>query len=406
MDPHITKMIETSGEIIYLFPALYKIDSQKRERIWKLSVADTPIPEIRILHGLTEGKLADKITPISNGKGKNNVFEQALSEAKSKYNAKINREGYQEDKPQEGEDNFIPRPMLAKTFSFDSLSKKSGNIVLPAYIQPKLDGIRCFAKVKTGDLKSRQMKPFETLSHISQEVKKLGQMMGKDGEEIWLDGEIYHHEIEFGVIQGICNSITSSKNLTPEKLAIAGELQYFIYDIYDHKNPDTGYQNRFQNLQKILSGSATKFKHLILLETHMVSSPQEIKDYHQNFVGQKYEGVILRNITGPYEPNKRSQHLQKYKSFLDEEFPIIDFKAADNDYWIDDKVQYPVVTWVCKATNGKEFSVKFKAPKKVQHQYFLDGKKYIGSLLTVIFQEYTPDGVPRFPVGKEIRKFI
>ena len=29
--------------------------------------------------------------------------------------------------------------------------------------------------------------------------------------------------------------------------------------------------------------------------------------------------------------------------------------------------------------------------------------KYINKLLTVIFQEYTADGIPRFPIGKSIR---
>jgi len=403
---HVIKLTDETGNNIYKFPTLYKIDSKKKERAWMVTVVDSEIPEIRILHGITDGNLVDKVTPIKKGKGKNTALEQALSESQSKYNAKINREGYQVDKPVSSEESFIPRPMLAKTFTFESLSKKTGKIVFPAYAQAKLDGIRCFARTNTGELKSRQMKPFETLDHIAEEVKLLGSLMGND--KLWLDGEIYNHDMEFGVIQGICNSITSSKKLTPEKLAQAKELKYFIYDMYDHNEPNMGYEIRFKKLlMNFEKNKVNPFKHLVLLETFMVDIPDTIPILHQKFVSENYEGIILRNRDGPYEANKRSQHLQKYKHFLDEEFPIISFKPADNDYWVDSqKKMHPVVTWICRAKNGNEFSVKHKAPKKVQHQYLLDGKKYVGCLLTVIFQEYTPDGVPRFPVGKEIRNFV
>ena len=40
---------------------------------------------------------------------------------------------------------------------------------------------------------------------------------------------------------------------------------------------------------------------------------------------------------------------------------------------------------------------------KEARELYDNGNKYIGSLLTVIFQEYTNDGIPRFPVGKGIR---
>lgn len=404
---HVTKCTNKNNETIYLFPELYKIDSQKRQRIWKAEVVDIEPPEIRITHGLTDGKLVNKVQPISKGKGKNTALEQALSEARSKFNAKVNREGYQDEKPTSEEESFIPRPMLAKTFTFDSLKKKTGNIKLPAFIQAKLDGIRCFANTATGELKSRQMKPFDTLEHIAKEVKIVGKYLQEfqpNADKIWLDGEIYHHQIEFGVIQGICNSITSSKKLTDEKWATAGKLKYFVYDMYDHSQPNMGYDGRNQRLQDIFAEH--KFEHLILVETREVKTAEDIKSHHQEIVHDGYEGTILRNKSGPYEPNKRSQHLQKFKDFLDEEYPIVDFIPAEKDYWeTDDGELKPTVRWVLQNKDGKTFTCKMKGPKKQQHQYLLDGKKYMGALVTVVFQEYTPDGVPRFPVGKEIRDF-
>ena len=38
-------------------------------------------------------------------------------------------------------------------------------------------------------------------------------------------------------------------------------------------------------------------------------------------------------------------------------------------------------------------------------EQFRNGDKYIGRMLTVIYQELTDANVPRFPVGKSIRDF-
>ena len=392
-----------------IFPTLFKIDSQQRKRIWSTWVDDVDegATEIHVQYGLEGGALVHKIFPIAKGKGSKTTLEQALSEAKSKFNEKINREGYSETEVTKGDEaSFIPRPMLAKTFSFDTLEKKTGKIVFPAFVQPKLDGIRCFANIKTGTLTSRQMKEFHTLDHIAQEVILLGKQF-PDLDKFWLDGEIYHHDIEFGVIQGICNSKLSSKTIG-DKMETAGQLKYFIYDCYDHNDQKMGFKDRNKRLIKMLGGSGgkTKFKHLVLLETTPLKNAEEINTKHAEYTEKGYEGIILRNSKGPYEVNKRSQHLQKFKSFLDEEFSITDFKAAESDYYEDENgKQHPVVTWICETNEGNQFSCKMKASKQVQHQYFINGKQYVGGLLTVMFQEFTPDGIPRFPVGKEIRDF-
>jgi hypothetical protein len=36
-------------------------------------------------------------------------------------------------------------------------------------------------------------------------------------------------------------------------------------------------------------------------------------------------------------------------------------------------------------------------------EWFNDGDSYIGKNLTVVYQELTEDGKPRFPVGKALR---
>ena len=39
-----------------------------------------------------------------------------------------------------------------------------------------------------------------------------------------------------------------------------------------------------------------------------------------------------------------------------------------------------------------------------RRKLFETGKKYVGKMLTVIYQELTEEGKPRFPVGKDVRE--
>ena len=109
-----------------------------------------------------------------------------------------------------------------------------------------------------------------------------------------------------------------------------------------------------------------------------------------------YEGTMIRNINSQYVLNKRSHDLLKLKIFLEDEFNIIGAKEANGN----DK---GTVIWICKNENGKEFSVRQKGSRELRKELFNDRSKYIGKKLTVIYQELTPDKIPRFPVGKAIR---
>ena len=61
-------------------------------------------------------------------------------------------------------------PMLAQ-----SHDKHGHKIKYPAYVQPKLDGIRCFVHVdgESVTLKSRTGKEFKSLGHIADAVREL-----------------------------------------------------------------------------------------------------------------------------------------------------------------------------------------------------------------------------------------
>ena len=122
------------------------------------------------------------------------------------------------------------------------------------------------------------------------------------------------------------------------------------------------------------------------------------KDFMMIMLVKGYEGIMLRTPESPYE-FKRSKFLQKYKVFVDEEFEVIGF-----DKEIQNKI--PLVLWICKTKDGKEFTCRPKGTHAERAELYKNADKYIGKKLTVVFQEYTDDGIPRFPVGKGFRDDI
>jgi DNA ligase-1 len=109
-----------------------------------------------------------------------------------------------------------------------------------------------------------------------------------------------------------------------------------------------------------------------------------------------YEGIMVRDLNGPYEINKRSKYLQKFKEFMEEEFKIIGYHDGTGD-------EKGAVIWDCEISSDKNVSVRPRGTFESRKKLFLEAEKYIGKKLTVIFQGYTEDGSLRFPVGKAIR---
>ena len=80
---------------------------------------------------------------------------------------------------------------------------------------------------------------------------------------------------------------------------------------------------------------------------------------------------------------------------MEEEFKIIGFTEGE--------VEKGLVIWIVELPNKKTCNVVPLGTTEYRKDLYKNAEKYIGSLLTVIFQEYTNDGIPRFPVGKGIR---
>ena len=378
------------------FPPLHAKASNGKTKWWMIAVRTGPLGprkdwgQILVWYGYI-GQDEDKIQLatrwIENGKniGKKNettAYEQACLEAEAMWNKKKDKK-YVEDSS--GESDAL-LPMLALDYK-----KRGHNIEWPAYVQPKLNGVRCLAR-RAGKEEivyhSRGGKTFETLGHLDDLLLSFL----KEGEV--LDGEIFTPELSF---QEICSAVKGVKTQKQDPT----QLQYWIYDMV---LPGVPFEERWiticQRANACLSWPSKNYSSPIV-PVLSVESPDE-KDMfrlHSLHVLEGYEGTIIRNKSGLYRCDFRSADLQKYKDFLDGEFVIIGGKDGDGKF-------VGSITWVCITEAGEEFDVVPKGTMDQRRQWYKDREQYFGRKITVKYQNLSDDRkVPVFPVGLAIRDY-
>lgn len=376
-----------------ILPTLYKKNSNGSIQFWEILVHSYDG------HGIISTRFGQLDTPnpqetcdvISEGKntGKKNsttAEEQANKEGKARWQ-KQKKKGYVESiegAQAEELDALIEGgilPMLAHKFT-----DHGHKIKYPAYVQPKLDGIRCIAILKEGGctLWSRTRKQITSMPHI---VKFLERNF--EGADMILDGELYNHEYK--------NNFEKIVSLVRQEEPGEGHeiVQYHVYDIVT----DSDFDARTKQLDSILFFGDNLTVPLVEVTTCRVESEEDVKNWFDKFREQGYEGAMLRNADSKYV-NKRSYDLQKVKEFDDGEFEIIGITEGRG------KLAGHVGAFVCRAANGKEFEAKKDGDLGMLKRYFEDHSLWKGKKLSVQYQGLTAaEQVPRFPVGIAIRDY-
>lgn len=364
-------------------------------------------------YGYQDCKKVQHRKQVPKGKAKRTVLEQAYLEAKSKWNEKHDREGYRTSLADESEnvvitsENRAPmRPMLAHTYTVPNAAtarSKAYKMPFPCYLQRKLDGIRCITKkpdeTRQIIMESRKGTEFVGFDHIRSNICILFENSDLDlPRDLHFDGELYTDELPFEVLSGLVRQKKENKKTAKEDQVNMLRIQYHVYDVYMPSHPDATFEERLQVLNTVAHAIALNSP-LKIVQTERANSYQEVKTKHDQYVAEGFEGIMLRDPIGTYESNKRSKFLQKYKEFMEEEFHIVGYHDGEG-------IDAELVIWECSLPDGRSFSVKPRGTHEYRRQLYEDAEQYVGQKLTVIFQEYSADGVPRFPVGKSVRTDI
>ena len=371
-------------------PTLYGTEKNGKTKIWKASIEKNGNhATVTFEYGQLDGKKQISTREYTTGKniGKKNEttpYTQCLIETERKWKDKKEKEDYKEENDMEEVETEVDKifPMLAGKYEPRTDKKKRTDIQYPCFVQPKLDGIRCIMYMKDGKImaQSRTGTYFNSVDHITSALVPFFNSF-----RVVLDGELYTNEIPFEVLAGIIKK----KKITSEDQLKLNIVKYHIYDMIDS-------ELLFIERSQFISKNVLEHEHLEIVDTVLVKSINEFKTRFAFYIEHGYEGIMLRNINSLYRQGFRSNDLQKYKEFQEEEYVIIGFEQGS---WRDQGT----VIWKCETKDGREFSVRPKGTIEFRKDLFKNGDKYIGKKLTVIFQELSELGIPRFPVGKAIR---
>tara|TARA_Y100000296_G_scaffold42899_1_gene49339 strand:+ start:171 stop:1412 length:1242 start_codon:yes stop_codon:yes gene_type:complete len=407
-------------------PTLYKRDTTGKIRQWSV-IADGN--KFWTEQGTVDGKIVVNKPTITFPKniGRSNettAEQQAVSEAKAKWDKKKSGEYFESIKAAKGEKRFF-KPMLA-----DKFDDREKYLQYPVITQPKLDGIRCIAQKTDNGIKAftRNGKQIDSIPHV---LKSLEEFFEKNPYAI-LDGELYNHDLRDNFnkitslvrkqkpVRGKSDTDTSFEKKEQEFAERCKEakkiIEYWIYDapviasisgttkLVKHMvsvndnvifRQNDSFADRFN---EIIMWFYDKHDYIKVVPTFEAEYKEHLDDYYGKYLDDGFEGQMIRATESPYE-NKRSKNLLKRKEFMDEEFEVVDIEEGAGNRTGTAK------HLVCKNKDGSVFNSNIKGTFEYLEEILKNKKDYIGKLATIKFFQYTPDGVPRFPYAIGFRDY-
>lgn len=196
---------------------------------------------------------------------------------------------------------MLKRPLLAAKTTDEDLRR----LRWPMLLSPKIDGIR--ALVVNGQLVSRTMKPIRNLH--TQALFGRPELEGLDGELVV--GEPWDKDLMQKTSSGV--------------MSVHGKpaVRFFVFDQWDFNGP-------FHARLYVASYVAESHKDTRLVPHELIDSYDSLIRAEQHHLFMGYEGVMLRDPTGPYKQNRstlREGILLKVKRFHDAEAEILSYSS-------------------------------------------------------------------------------
>ena len=256
----------------------------------------------------------------------------------------------------------------------------------PAFIQPKLDGVRCLFSA-SGAI-SRAGNEFKNVEHIKQALKPF---FAKNPTAV-LDGELYNHGLKDD-FEKIISLVKKRKPTDADKAEAAELVQFHVYDVPTMKIGT--YTDRYLFLCTL-----TYTYPICKVTTELALDFDDAKEMHDKNLKLGYEGSIYRTTYGKYK-GTRSWDLMKFKDFHDTEAIIIGYDEGKG------KREGTLGKFIMQDDDGNEFGCppgkgyNFKDLANILENIH----DYIGQRATFTYFERTKAGSYRHPHYKTLRNY-
>lgn len=398
------------------------------------------------------------VTDITVGKnlGKANEttpLEQAILEATSKWNYKINRHGYfdifssakelnidlyspdlleelKRNLPQGKNTEGYIIPMKAQQFYKKAKrpcsscfgkgtweenelgtntcpickgKKKEDTLIptidFPCYGQPKINGYRATITYDYSEdqviILSKNGVRFR-IPHIEKEYKIIFNAIRDNNiefnEDLVLDGELYiPNTILSDITSAVSTTVKGSGNL------LTGTLKHYLFDYCDSNNFKFPHRlDYLERLKELISKNYT-INSVVFVETVNINNLIIAEKFRNSCIELGYEGAVYRSKSNTYEAGKRPKTMVKWKKLFTSEFIILDIVPMAN--------QPNLGQFLCKNDiNENTFEVVSLGTHFEKAEFLKNKESYIGKKLEVQFYERTTNGLPFHAVGIRIRE--
>jgi len=259
----------------------------------------------------------------------------------------------------------------------------------PAFIQPKLDGVRCLFSAKGAF--SRAGNQFMNVMHIEKSLEPFFEKY----PEVVLDGELYNHGLKDDFEKII--SLVRKKIPSVQDVVEASQLtQYHIYDVASMEYATYTTRNVFITHEHLL-----KHKHCLqVIPTKLATDFDDALNMHKENLKLGYEGSIYRSMDGKYK-GTRSWDLMKFKDFHDAEATIINYEVGKG------KREGTLGKFIMEDEDGNVFGCP--PGKGYNYESMKDLLEnihdYIGQTATFTYFQRTQAGSYRHPLFKCLRNY-
>lgn len=290
--------------------------------------------------------------------------------------------------------NGFKKHMLAK--QADKVATSVFDKIKYWYGSRKIDGVRCSFYWKDGEVRtaSRGGGDYDASTSFMRHNPKLIQFF-EEHPDIVLDGELYKHGKSL-------QQISSAARLEKDTAGMDW-LEYYIYDVMDSTktfeerldilHDITDELNLGFNPEREWDDGELKFQ---IVPQETVVGWANIQKLHDKYVGEGFEGIVIRDPSKVYNFGGRTNAMIKVKMYKDAEFEIVGYSEG---------LRPEDMVFVCKTKEGKEFEAKPMGPRELKWEYLDRMDEIIGKMATVKYFYLSDEGCPLQPVLKCIRDY-
>ena len=289
--------------------------------------------------------------------------------------------------------NGVPKPMLAKQYQ-----DVSPTLLENEWLgSRKINGVRCLMFYKDGKVctKSRTAISYDLVTEHIITHPKLIEFFQKNPDLI-LDGELYKAGWPLNKIGGLCRKEVKD----PEMV----NIEYYVYDIVKSlpfKDRLILITNFASTLKLSFNPNRTwekdELKIQILPHVSMKGA-SVIKQFHDEYVKEGWEGLVIRNPNSIYKVGSRGNDMLKYKAYFDAEYKILG---------ITEGLRREDFTFLMETPFGNTFEAKPIGSREIREEYRKNLDKLIGKRATIKYFELSGTGsdVPQQPIFIGVRNY-